>query len=64
VLQLFYESRFNRAATELYNQGADVLVLACTELSVIADTLDNAHIPVFDTLQVLAEDVVAAAGGR
>lgn len=57
-------AEFKSAATELYHQGADVLVLACTELSVIADALDDAAIPVFDTLQVLAEDVVAAAGGR
>ncbi|WP_372611972.1 aspartate/glutamate racemase family protein, partial [Halomonas sp.] len=57
-------TEFTRAATDLCNHGADVLVLACTELSVIADALDNAPIPVFDTLQVLAVDVVAAAGER
>ncbi len=51
---------FIRAATELSDLGADVLVLACTELSVIGDGLE-ASIPVVDTLQVLADDVVAAA---
>lgn len=50
---------FTRAATELGEQQADVLVLACTELSVIGDGL-KVPIPVVDTLQVLADDVVAA----
>lgn len=51
---------FTRAAAELGDQQADVLVLACTELSVIGDGL-VASLPVVDTLQVLADDVVAAA---
>ncbi len=53
---------FSRAATDLGEQQADVLVLACTELSVIADGLEMST-PVVDTLQVLADDVVAAAAG-
>ncbi|MGJ7458697.1 aspartate/glutamate racemase family protein [Halomonas sp. RA08-2] len=53
---------FSLAANELAEQQADVLVLACTELSVIAGGLEVA-IPVVDTLQVLADDVVAAARG-
>ncbi|MDI5933979.1 aspartate/glutamate racemase family protein [Halomonas kalidii] len=53
---------FARAAAELGEQQADVLVLACTELSVIGDGL-AASIPVVDTLQVLADGVVAAANG-
>jgi aspartate racemase len=53
---------FSRAATDLVDQQADVLVLACTELSVIADEVE-VSIPVVDTLQVLADDVVAAAVG-
>ncbi|PXY00151.1 aspartate/glutamate racemase family protein [Halomonas sp. LBP4] len=52
-----------RAADELRERGADVLVLACTELSVIGDALDTS-VPVVDTVQVLAEQVVAAADGR
>lgn len=51
---------FRKAANELQEKGADVLVLACTELSVISDTL-KISIPVVDTVQVLAEQVVAAA---
>lgn len=51
---------FIRTAGELKARGADVLVLACTELSVIKDALD-ASVPVVDTVQVLAEQVVAAA---
>lgn len=54
---------FIRAATELSDLGADVLVLACTELSVIGDVLD-VPVPVVDTLQVLADDVVVAADGK
>ena len=53
---------FTWAAEELKARGADLLVMACTELSVIKDALD-ASVPVVDTVQVLAEQVVAAAGG-
>ncbi|MDI5921143.1 amino acid racemase [Halomonas sp. LR5S13] len=51
-----------RAADDLKARGANVLVLACTELSVIQDVLD-VSVPVIDTVQVLAEQVVAAAEG-
>ena len=54
---------FTTAATELSDLGADVLVLACTELSVIRDVLD-VPVPVVDTLQVLADDVVTTANGN
>ncbi len=53
---------FNEAAQELRDAGADALVLACTEFSVIADRLDQ-DIPVFDSLQVLAEGIVAQVKG-
>ncbi|WNK19882.1 amino acid racemase [Halomonas piscis] len=53
---------FTKAAEELYHRGADVLVLACTELSVIRDGLTT-QIPVIDSVQVLAEGVAAAAEG-
>ncbi len=53
---------FNRAAEDLSRQGADVLVLACTELSVIQESLNTA-VPVYDSLQVLAEEVVRAVEG-
>lgn len=51
---------FTRAAAELSKQKADVLVLACTELSVISSELTTS-LQVVDTLQVLADSVVAAA---
>ena len=54
---------FIEAAHDVQARGADVLVLACTELSVIRDALDG-RVPIIDTVQVLAEDVVAAATGK
>ncbi|MGQ7249123.1 aspartate/glutamate racemase family protein [Halomonas sp. V046] len=53
---------FCDAARDVRAAGADVLVLACTELSVIRDALDDS-VPIVDTVQVLAEDVVAAVTG-
>ncbi|SDL24122.1 aspartate racemase [Modicisalibacter muralis] len=52
---------FTRAAEDVLSQGAEVLVLACTELSVIQDTL-HTDAPVIDTVTVLAEGVTAATG--
>ncbi|MCS4504464.1 amino acid racemase [Arhodomonas aquaeolei] len=46
------------AARELAEGGADALVLGCTEFSLIADRF-AAPVPAFDTLQVLAERIVA-----
>lgn len=51
---------FRRAAEDLASQGADVLVLACTELSIISHMLDDA-LPVVDSVEVLARSVVKAA---
>jgi aspartate racemase len=53
---------FQATAQALGNAGAEVLVLACTELSIIADRV-ALDIPVLDTLQVLAEGIVAAVKG-
>ncbi|MFW3616401.1 aspartate/glutamate racemase family protein [Billgrantia antri] len=53
-------SALARGAAELKERGADVLVLACTEFSVIGNALD-VSLPVVDSVQVLAEQVVAAA---
>lgn len=50
---------FSSAAAQVRERGADILVLACTELSVIGDAL-LIDAPVIDTVQVLAEEVVAA----
>lgn len=49
---------FNAAAADLRIKHANVLVLACTELSIIGDMLVTS-LPVVDTLQILAEEVVA-----
>ncbi len=51
--------RLGRAAERLVDDGADCLVLGCTEFSLIAHRL-QAAVPVYDTLQVLAEQIVAA----
>jgi aspartate racemase len=49
-------------AAELRAAGADVLLVACTELSLIADSLTR-EIPVVDTIDVLADAVVAFSRG-
>ena len=49
---------FNSAAADLANGGAEVLVIACTELSVIAASL-QASLPVYDAAEVLAQAIVA-----
>ncbi len=51
------------AGLDLAEKGANTLVVACTELSMIADALDDLG-RVFDAAQVLAEAVVGAATGR
>jgi aspartate racemase len=52
---------FNRAANGLLDAGVECLVIACTELSVIADELSVA-LPVYDASEVLARAVVERAG--
>ncbi|WP_407333954.1 aspartate/glutamate racemase family protein [Enterovibrio sp. 27052020O] len=54
---------FNRAAEDLEDQGAECLLIACTELSVIAKSLTTA-LPVLDASQILAEHVVERVKGR
>lgn len=54
---------FNQAARHLMEAGADAIVLGCTEFSLISGRL-NADIPIFDTLQVLAEQIVAKVKGQ
>lgn len=48
------------AARELKVQKAQALIIACTELSLIADALDPI-LPVYDSAQVLAEGIVRLA---
>jgi len=51
------------AAEELVGKGAEALIVACTELSIICDGLD-AGVKVYDSSQVLAEGIVRMAKGR
>ncbi|MEH6628981.1 MAG: amino acid racemase [Motiliproteus sp.] len=53
-------SHFKLAAENLKDQGAECLIIACTELSVLASALQNA-LPVYDASQVLAEEIVCRA---
>ncbi len=48
---------YNRAADDLQAQGAECLVVACTELSVIGDRL-RTSLPVYDASELLATTVV------
>jgi aspartate racemase len=50
----------NAVASELTTAGADVLIVACTELSIISSVLKS-NVRIFDTAQILAEAVVQAA---
>jgi aspartate racemase len=51
---------FNQAAQSLSDAGAQCLLIACTELSVIADQL-HVYLPVHDAADVLARAVVERA---
>jgi len=53
---------FSAAADALHDAGAQVLLIACTELSVISDTL-SAKLPVLDAADILARAVVDRASG-
>ena len=48
---------YSRAADDLQAQGAECLVVACTELSVIGDEL-RTSLPVYDASELLAEAIV------
>ena len=50
------------AANELVDRRAEVLIIACTELSVIADAVD-VDVKLYDSSQVLAETIVRMAKG-
>jgi len=51
---------FTDIADTLMADGADMLLIACTELSILAPRLD-ATLPVLDALDVLSEEIVAQA---
>ena len=55
-----YMDGLRDAASDLENQGAEVLLIACTELSVVADRLTST-LPVYDAADILAEAVVQRA---
>ncbi|MEO1223431.1 MAG: amino acid racemase [Pseudomonadota bacterium] len=46
-----------QATTELIGKGTDVLVIACSEFSIIADTVESS-IAVVDTIDVLAQAAI------
>lgn len=48
------------ASADLVNKGAEVLLVACTELSIITGEID-VPVPCYDSAQVLAEAIVQAA---
>ena len=51
------------AAHELIENGADILLIACSELSIIADVIPAAH-PRLDTVDVLAEAIIEFSGAE
>ena len=51
---------FNNVARRLEEAGAEALLIACTELSVIAESLQSG-VPVVDNLQLLADKIVENA---
>ncbi len=53
----------DQAARNLTGQGADLLLVACSELSVVADTMGSDP-KVIDTIDVLADGVVAFATSK
>lgn len=56
------EAALNAVAGELRTKGVECLIIACSELSVIAGCLQS-RLPVFDTLTILSDEVVAQAKG-
>lgn len=53
---------YTKIALSLADAGAEILLVACTELSVIGPP-DDVVMPVIDTLDVLAEATIATARG-
>lgn len=51
-------------AHALIARGAECLLVACTELSLVADTLAQLPVPVFDSADLLAREIVARALGE
>lgn len=53
----------DKAARELMKRGADCLLIACSELSIIADAVPN-FILCEDTIDILAEAIIEFAGAQ
>jgi len=53
---------FRDIAGQLRGEGVDCLVIACTELSVLVDSLDR-DMPVLDAMDVLVAEIVAFGTG-
>lgn len=51
---------YNRIARDLAAQGAQCLVIACSELSVIGDQLQSS-LPIYDASELLAQTIVDKA---
>ena len=50
-----------REATDsLLNAGAEIILVACTELSIVSEQLE-ASVPIMDAAQILAERIVREA---
>jgi len=49
--------RFVSVARDLMQERVDMLLIACTELSVLADSLDEG-VPALDALEILAREIV------
>ncbi len=50
-------AQYNTAASNLREQGAECLLVACTELSVLGDKLES-ELPVYDASDLLAREIV------
>ena len=50
-------------AQSLIAQGADCLLVACTELSILAPLLADLGVTVFDSADLLAQEIVERALG-
>ncbi|WP_116474369.1 cysteate racemase [Zobellella maritima] len=55
-------ARYNEAAEDMKAMGAECIILACTELSVISDKL-TIDLPIYDASQLLAEEIVFRVKG-
>lgn len=49
------------AIEELYRKGVAGVIIGCTELSVLANRISNAPVPLFDASLILAEETVKLA---